>query len=288
MLKSTSSLITNIPVLIFILLEVSLSAPLNLVGPGLTSSPVTDEIFISGVNQDIVISLEEISDLWGEIEHPVSKESGVDNLVALSPGSSLNSKDIKDVIFGQEVIRWGHIIAKWWLITSFSDVINVELWLEWISENDLDVELTELHSSKPNSSLDDGLASFESSSENILLDSTNELVLVSEGIVSWVLEIWVNKTISNSHTLEVGLQVVLVLESKVVRDSWDVMTSVRLTSDEEVFTLELWVKFQKLDQELGHVVTNLILVCNKMSWISMRESSSNRLINIDEVCISIP
>jgi len=257
-------------------------------GPGLTSSPVTDEIFISGVNQDIVISLEEISDLWGEIEHPVSKESGVDNLVALSPGSSLNSKDIKDVIFGQEVIRWGHIIAKWRLITSFSDVINVELWLEWISENDLDVELTELHSSKPNSSLDDGLASFESSSENILLDSTNELVLVSEGIVSWVLEIWVNKTISNSHTLEVGLQVVLVLESKVVRDSWDVMTSVRLTSDEEVFTLELWVKFQKLDQELGHVVTNLILVCNKMSWISMRESCSNRLINIDEVCICIP
>ena len=47
--------------------------------------PVADEIFVTRVNKNIVISLKEVSDFWGQIKHPVSKESGVDNLVALFP-----------------------------------------------------------------------------------------------------------------------------------------------------------------------------------------------------------
>ena len=131
-----------------------------------------------------------------------------------------------DAIFSKKIISWRHIIAKWWLITSFSDVINVESWLEWVSKDNLDVELAELHGSEPDTCLDDGLASLEASSENGSLSLSDELVLERESVVSWVLEVWVDETVSNSHTLEVGLQLVLALEGEVVGDGWDVVTGV--------------------------------------------------------------
>jgi hypothetical protein len=85
LLESTSSLVVNVPVSIIVLIEVGFAGPLDFMSPCFSTSPVADEIFITRVNKDIVISLEEICDLWSEIKHPVAEESGVDNLVAFSP-----------------------------------------------------------------------------------------------------------------------------------------------------------------------------------------------------------
>jgi hypothetical protein len=193
-----------------------------------------------------------------------------------------------DVLFSEQVVGWRHIVTQWWLVALLSNVIDVESWCDWVTKDNLSEDLAEFKSNWPDTCLDQTLASCEGTFKDKVLSLTDELVLLGESVILWILKIWVNETISNSHTLEVHLEVVFVLEDQVVGDSWDVVTGIRLTSDIEIFSLELWVLLEELNQELGHVVTNLIFVSNEMEWVSMGETGSNWLIDVDQVGILVP
>jgi hypothetical protein len=77
---------------------------------------------------------------------------------------------------------------------------------------------------------DTGFDKSRASSESTLKDGSggaaNEFVLKGEDIILWILDQWINETVTNGHTLEVELQVFLVLEEEVVGDGWDVMSGV--------------------------------------------------------------
>jgi len=82
------------------------------------------------------------------------------------------------------------------------------------------------------------------------------------------LSIWVNETISDGHTFEIDLQLILVLEEEVVGDSWNIMSSITFTGDIEVFTLELWEFLQKVDHEGSHGFSNFIFIGVKVGITS--------------------
>lgn len=125
----------------------------------------------------------------------------------------------------KEVISWGHIVAEWWVGAWLSDVIDVESW-NWSSEDNLSGKLAFLKSDWPDTGFDKSSASGESTLKDSSGSLGDKVVLEGEDIVLWVLNQWVNETISNSHSLKVDLQLVLVLEEEVMGDSWDVMSSI--------------------------------------------------------------
>ena len=63
-LESTSGFTIDVPVFIFGTAEVLVTSPVNNVGPGFSTSPVADEIFISGVDESVESSVQEVGNLW--------------------------------------------------------------------------------------------------------------------------------------------------------------------------------------------------------------------------------
>jgi hypothetical protein len=94
--QRSSSLVTNVPISVVSSLEISFAIPFNRVSPSFTSSPVANKVFVSRVNENIVVSVEEISDLWRKTCHPVAKKSSMDNLIAFFPRSSFNTENFKN------------------------------------------------------------------------------------------------------------------------------------------------------------------------------------------------
>jgi len=180
--------------------------------------------------------------------------------VAFLPISSRNSENLLNVFFSKKIVSWRHVVAKWWFIALLSDIIHIESWGNWKSKNSSDTKLAFFNSNWPNTSLDESLTGKESSLKNFVLSCTNKLILISESIILWVLEIWIDKSVSDGHTLEVELELVLVLEKEVVRNGWDVMSSITLTSDIEVFSLKLWILLEESLHESGHVFSDFVLV----------------------------
>merc|ERR1711998_366339 len=190
---------------------VIVTSPWNSVCPGFTTSPVANEIFISRVNKSIKSSVQEVSDLWRKIKHPVTKKCGMDSSVAFRPGSTLNTKNFLSRFLEEKVISWRHIVAKWWMSTWFSDIVNVESW-NWSSKDNFGGKLVFFKSDWPNSGSNQSLASSKSTLKDGSGGLANEVVLKGEDIILWVLDQWVNKTVTDGHTFEVNLQFILVLE----------------------------------------------------------------------------
>lgn len=140
----------------------------------------------------------------------------------------------------------------------------------------------------PNTALDEDLATLQAYLQNLILSGSDELVLVRECLISWVLVVWVNESVSDGHTLEVHLKVTLGLEEEVVRDSWDIVTGIALSGDIEIFSLKLWVLLEESNEECRHVLGDLILVGNVMEWVGLGETGSNWLIDVDQVGPIVP
>lgn len=66
--------------------ELLLGSPLSVKGPSFTTSPVADPILVSRVDKNFHVgSVEDLGNLRHEVGHPVSKEIGVYQIVALNP-----------------------------------------------------------------------------------------------------------------------------------------------------------------------------------------------------------
>jgi len=117
---------------------------------------------------------------------------------------------------------------------------------------------------------------------------SDELVLFGEVGIRWVLVIGVDESVTDGNTLKVELKLILMDENKAVSDGRDIVTSIALTGDVEVFSLELWVNFQEFDEELCHVLSDLFLVCVEVGQRRMGKSGTNWLIDIDQVGVCVP
>jgi hypothetical protein len=190
----------------------------------------------------------------------------VNHLAALGPGSTFDSKNSLDIFGCQKIVSWREIIAKRWFFALLSNVINIEFRSEWVAKNGLNINKLAIFDSKfPDTGLDKGLASFGGWLEDFFLHFADQLVLIGEIYISWILEVWINKAISDSHSLEVNFEVILVLEVEVVGNSWNVVTSVALTSDVEVRALKLWIFLKEFNHELGHILSNFVFIADKIS-----------------------
>jgi hypothetical protein len=87
--ESTSCGIANIPIGIFSFIEVFLSGPLASSSPGLTTSPVANEVFVSRVNEDLKGAVvQDVGNLRGQVDHPVTKKCNMNTFSALDPTSA--------------------------------------------------------------------------------------------------------------------------------------------------------------------------------------------------------
>jgi len=174
------------------------------------------------------------------------------------------------------------------MIALLSNIIDVESWSDWESKDGIYTNIAFFKSNWPETCFNKSLTGSKNTLKYFLLSLADEFILISKSIIFWILEVWVDETVSNSHSLEVELKFILVLEHEVMRDSWDVVTSITLSSDEEVFTLELWVFLKESLHESSHIVGDFFLISVQVSSASMGEPSSNWLINIKDVSKVIP
>jgi len=135
---------------------------------------------------------------------------------ALSPASARDTEYLLDVGLGKQVISWRHIVAKWWLVAALTDIVHVEAWSDWISKDGVHQNVAYLDGNWPHTRFNENLATLEGTGEDLVRGKANELVLISKGVVGWVLVVWVNEAVTDSEALEVDLQIIFVLELEVV------------------------------------------------------------------------
>ena len=136
----------NEPVLVLGTLELGLAGPLDSVGPGLTTSPVADEVLIAGVDEHTEASLEDSLYLGSEVVEPVTSEGEVDHLVALNPVAASHAKLGLDGGIVEETVGVAQVVAQRRHITLLADIVNVESRGKGVSENGGHGELAELES----------------------------------------------------------------------------------------------------------------------------------------------
>jgi hypothetical protein len=134
--------------------------------------------------------------------------------------------------------------------------------------------------------VDESLASFEATNEDVLPLFGDEIVLIGELGVCGVLLIRVGQTISNSDTLQVQLDIGGI-ESEVVRDGGDVVTGIGLTSDVKVASLELGVLDKEASEHVGHVLGDLSLGSGVVET-TLGEASADGLVNVEQVGDGVP
>ena len=70
-------------------------------------------------------------------------------------------------------------------------------------------------------------------------NNTDKSIFFGEIVVGRVLEVRINKSVSNCQSFEVEFQGVFIFENEIMGNSRDVMPSVAFSGNVEVFSLEL-------------------------------------------------
>jgi hypothetical protein len=145
----------------------------------------------------------------------------------------------------------------------------------------------------------------EGAFEILLVDAVATLLLVSmEGVSSIgvdqaklveivaVIELVdrIAQTVANRNALEVDLQLgTAVLLVDRVGSSWHVLSSVALTSDVEFVLLEGGEKREELLEAVVEIPTDFHFILHiSLVFINERESSSNRVIDVEEIVSQMP
>ena len=97
---------------------------------------------------------------------------------------------------------------------------------------------------------------------------------------------WIDKTISNSYTLQIDLRGIL---NQVGADGGNIMPSKRFTKDEEVIVSKIRVRSEEVGQKVQHITSNLALIGHITSCLTnSAEACTTRLINIKQIVVLIP
>jgi len=123
------------------------------------------------------------------------------------------------------------------MITFFSNIIYIKSRCNRNTKNAGNHQLADFESNWPNSGFNKALASSKSRFKSIILNISNKSIFFCKIIIGRILEVRVNKPISNSHTFEVYFQIVFIFENKIVRNSRNVVSSVTFSSNIKIFSL---------------------------------------------------
>jgi len=170
---------------------------------------------------------------------------------AVLPFSAWNTKDFFNFVLSHHVSDWVEVVAERWVLALASDVIDVET---VVTLDNVGCGLTLVNSYQPWTSCDESLASDVSTNKNSMFSLRYKAIFEGKMVVLRVLEEWINKPISDSNTLNGNVELILVLKHEVVSDSWDEVTGIRFSSDEEVFSLQLRESVKELRHKFKHVL----------------------------------
>lgn len=289
-LQITSSIAVDVPGLVFSVSEFFSSAPVDSVGPGFTTSPVADKVLVTAVDENLNISgiIEDGGNLRTKVSHPVTKEVSVNNLVAFFPFTTFNTKHSLNSSIVKQIISLTEIVAKRRRVTAFSDVINVKSRIKRVTNNGFSKKLAEFKRNNFSLGLKNKfLADLVSTLKDFVPVVTDETILMGEISVSRVLHERINKTVSNSQTLKVELQTFLLIKD-IVTDSGNVMAGITLTSNVKISTIERGILLKETIEEINHVSSNFILVSDLMTSLRVGVTSTNRLVNVEQVSLLVP
>lgn len=269
---------------ISVVLEVELttSAPGQLVAQVFTSSPVADEVLITVIDQDLQSLFGHVGQIVSQVSHKVLGKVNVDGGVAFSPRAASDVEDFLDLSLHQESIDTTHIVAKRGITAGFSDIIDIEL--EGLASDSLDLELALDHSGLGLVEGNEGVTKTESIDQLLVQVFINEAVFIGESGVLGILVVNTDETVTNTDTLEV--QVETSSSEDVGGDGGDVVSSVGFTGDVEISALVLREFNEEFLKEDIEISSDLSLVLIEFSGGG--ETSSQRLINVKDVGNIIP
>ena len=290
----TGGFARDVPLLVFLSRELLLGAPLGGGGPGLTTSPVADPVLITRVDENISIGLvEDFGDLRHEVGHPVTEEVSVDHLLALNPLAARDAKSLLDIIAVEEGVGGAEIVAERRLSAWNTDVINVDLGVERVTNAGVSHDLASLESGNVEDFatlllglVDETLAGLEATVEDISPSLADEAVLIGELGVLRVLLVGVGKTVTNGDTLKVKVHISRS-EFEVVSDGGNVVSGIGLTGDEEVTASVLGVLLKEASKHDSHVLSDLGLVLGVMETAG-REAGTDGLVDVEKVSRRVP
>jgi hypothetical protein len=140
----TSGLSVNEPFSVLLLVEIFFTLPLGVVSPGFSTSPVANPVFVSRVDKYFNISVvENRTNLGHEVGHPVTQQEGVNELFALNPLTAGDTQSFLNCCVVHENIGLTEIVAKRRLFARNTDVIDIEFWVEGVSNDTVGEELAE-------------------------------------------------------------------------------------------------------------------------------------------------
>jgi hypothetical protein len=223
--------------------EILLARPLKLIGPGLVSEPVADEVSITSVdkNGDLV---ENIGDELVVGLHPVTgkEEVSVDVHVAAVVAADLGTESLLDLFTVQVIgdVAEARVAEVRAVLTLASNVVNV-LASALVRAHHGVIAVDAGRNTRPGTAglvtaLNQRLASRKSVVHGLTLAVAQHggvaTLTTGHGAVVLVLSVTVGKTVTNENTLEVDVAVI-VGEDLVGKDG-DVVASVRLSSNVEI------------------------------------------------------
>mmetsp|Transcript_36822 Transcript_36822/g.33041 ORF Transcript_36822/g.33041 Transcript_36822/m.33041 type:complete len:229 (-) Transcript_36822:545-1231(-) len=198
------------PLSVVQVLEFLLVSPVDVIGPGFTTSPVADKVFVTTVDQNFVFVVDKIADILGKIQLPIIQQSQMDISITLAPGVSLNTQSVDDLFLGKIIIQQSKVVAKGRNFTFFSDIIRIESGLKGITQNDFHDNVTFFKIKNIRNMISNhGITDSKSSLETFIFELSNKLILIGKFSVLRVLADGVNPTITNSGTLEIDFGVLL-------------------------------------------------------------------------------
>lgn len=277
------------PLLILSTLEVLLLRPLDCVGPGLSSSPVADEVFVAAVDEDVCLGgVEKELNLVSKVEQPVAHHEGMDSGAAHCPSAAGNVELLLHFCLVQELLSQSHVVTCWRHVTLLSDVVNIELGISWVSEDCSGEQLAVLESVHPVAFLNELLANLEGALQQIIGNSPHQVILLSKLGILGVLHVRVYPSIADGNSLQIHA-IVGGIGQVVVSNRWNVVTSITLTCEIEVSTLELWILLKEPVNELLEVVSNLLFISFVVEDAgALAEPSAHGLVDKEEVGDIVP
>lgn len=112
------------------------------------------------------------------------------------------------------------------------------------------------------------MASFEANVEDFAPLIADQIVLMREGRVLRVLNEGISETVSDGETLEIEIKISSLFDN-IRANGWNIVASIRLTSDVEITTFKLRVLFHEACKEFVEVLGDLFFAARASTGLGM-------------------
>jgi hypothetical protein len=253
-----------------------LSWPLKSLGPGLVSEPIADEVSITSIDQNWDL-LKDTRDEAVERLHPITlkQEVSVDVEIAGVVAADFRSEGVQDILSVQVLadIAKGRVAKVALVLTLATDIVNV-LASSLVWPNHGIVAIDTGGDARPDALavvaiLDETLAAGKCVVHCLAfaLRENSWVTTLSAGhwLVVFVLGQAISETVANEDGLQVD--VALLVGKDFGGENWNVVTSVRFTSDVEVLLGVLWELLEEEGEESVHILSSCDSVADRAAAV---------------------